>query len=192
MLACDLAPLLRHIRRTAPLRCSGGARGAAAAARPNSRAGPPAEYRSAVCEAGIRPRQMRYFFERLDEPIRATDEDNCYNLTFLHDNVRSTFESQSGTASSSFSQAGRQISAAEGGGPDHRPASAAPAAPGLLVRGPAFSALSRQRGALLLLRPGKGSLRGYIRRGYPPAGLPTTSAWAGTSLVTTLPVPTMA
>ena len=33
---------------------------------------------------------MRYFFGRLDEPIRATDEDNCYNLTFLHDNVRSS------------------------------------------------------------------------------------------------------
>lgn len=39
---------------------------------------------------GDTPRQMRYFFERLDEPIRATDEDNCYNLTFLHDNVRSS------------------------------------------------------------------------------------------------------
>lgn len=33
-------------------------------------------------------RQMRYFFENLDQPLRVTDEDNLYNLTFLNDNVR--------------------------------------------------------------------------------------------------------
>ena len=34
--------------------------------------------------------RMRYFFEKLDDPLQVKDEDNFYNLTFLNDNVRAS------------------------------------------------------------------------------------------------------
>lgn len=34
--------------------------------------------------------RMRYFFEKLDDPLQVQDEDNLYNLTFLNDNVRAS------------------------------------------------------------------------------------------------------